>query len=70
MGVDLDRLACFLHHPTVYDHQTSGQSFLSGAALPHRVSVVLSIWVPVLLNLTWRGSHFPGHAYPTSELSQ
>jgi hypothetical protein len=39
MGVDVDSLACYLHHPMVCGHQTSGQSFLSSAALSHRVTV-------------------------------
>jgi hypothetical protein len=30
---------------------------------------VLTIWVPVLPNLIWSKSFFPGHAYPMSEPS-
>jgi hypothetical protein len=39
VGVDMDELACPLHHPTVCDRQTRGHSFLSGAA-PSRHAVV------------------------------
>jgi hypothetical protein len=39
MVIDVDGLACYLHHPTVCDCHTRGQSFLSGAALSHRVPV-------------------------------
>jgi hypothetical protein len=39
MGVDVDGLACPLHRPTVYYHQTRGQSFLSDAALSNRAAV-------------------------------
>jgi hypothetical protein len=35
MGVDVDRLACPLHHPTTCSHQTRGQDLLLGAALSH-----------------------------------
>jgi hypothetical protein len=37
--VDVDGLACPLHHPTAYSRQTRGQSFLLGAALSHHVTV-------------------------------
>jgi hypothetical protein len=39
VGVDVDRLACPLHRPTAYSHQSRGQSFLSAAALSHHVVV-------------------------------
>jgi hypothetical protein len=39
VGVDVDRLACPLHRPTVCDHQTRGQSLQSGAALSHHATV-------------------------------
>jgi hypothetical protein len=35
VGVDVDGLACHLHHPTDCDCQMRGQSFLSGASLSH-----------------------------------
>jgi hypothetical protein len=38
-GVDVDRLAYPLHCPIVCDHQTKGQSFLSGVALSHHAAV-------------------------------
>jgi hypothetical protein len=38
VGVDVDRLACPLHCPMVCDHQTRGQSFLSGVALSHHAA--------------------------------
>jgi hypothetical protein len=86
VGVDVDGLACPLHHRTVYGRQTRGQSFLSGAALFHHATVgggaflgganqawifngVLTIWVPVLLNVTWSKLFLPGHTYPMSEPS-
>jgi hypothetical protein len=40
--VDVDGLACPLHHPMVYDYQMRGQSFLSGAALSHHATVVVA----------------------------
>jgi hypothetical protein len=39
VGVDVDGLACPLHHTMICNHQTRGQSFLSGAALSHRAAV-------------------------------
>jgi hypothetical protein len=39
MGVDVDGLAYPLHHPRTYNHQSRGQSFLSGVALSHRAAV-------------------------------
>jgi hypothetical protein len=39
VGVDVDRLACPLHHPAVCGHQTRGQSFLSGTVLSHCTTV-------------------------------
>jgi hypothetical protein len=39
VGIDVDGLACPLHHPMVYDHQTRGQSFLLGAASSYRAIV-------------------------------
>jgi hypothetical protein len=38
-GVDVDGLACPLHRPTTCSHLSRGQSFLSGAALSHRVAL-------------------------------
>jgi hypothetical protein len=32
MGADVERLDCFLHHPTVCSRQTEGQSFLTSVA--------------------------------------
>jgi hypothetical protein len=37
--VDVDRLACSLHRPTVYSHQKGDQSFLTGAAPSHHTTV-------------------------------
>jgi hypothetical protein len=39
MGADVDELAYLLHGPIVYDRQTRGQSFMSGAAQSHRAVV-------------------------------
>jgi hypothetical protein len=39
VGVDVDGLACSLHHPMVCGHQTRGQSFLSDAVLSRRAIV-------------------------------
>jgi hypothetical protein len=39
VGADMDGLAYPLHHPTTYNHQTRGQSFLSGVALSYRAAV-------------------------------
>jgi hypothetical protein len=39
VGVDVEGLACPLHHPTAFSHQSRGQSFLSGVVLSHRVAV-------------------------------
>jgi hypothetical protein len=39
VGVDMDGLACPLHHPTVCSCQTRGQSFLSGAALSRHAAM-------------------------------
>jgi hypothetical protein len=49
-GVDVDGLACPLHRPMAYNHQTRGLSFLPGAALSHRAVV--------------GGATFPGGAKP------
>jgi hypothetical protein len=38
VGVDLDGLACALHRPTTYNHQTRGPDFLPGALLSYRVA--------------------------------
>jgi hypothetical protein len=35
----MDGLACYLHRPTVCGHQTRGQSFLSGTALSHHITL-------------------------------
>jgi hypothetical protein len=37
--VDVDKLACSLHRPTTYNHQTRGQGFLLGAILSHYAMV-------------------------------
>jgi hypothetical protein len=50
VGVDVDGLACPLHHPMIYNHHTRGQGFLSGAALSHHAVV--------------GGRALPGHAKP------
>jgi hypothetical protein len=39
MGIDVDGLACPLHHPTGCTRQTRGQGLLSGATLSHRAVV-------------------------------
>jgi hypothetical protein len=39
VGDDVDGLACSLHHPTICDHQTRGQSFLLGGASSHHAAV-------------------------------
>jgi hypothetical protein len=39
VGVNVDRLAHYLHHPIVSGHQMRSQRILSGAALSHRVIV-------------------------------
>jgi hypothetical protein len=39
VGVDVDRLAIPVHHPTICSHQTRGQGFLFGAALSYRTAV-------------------------------
>jgi hypothetical protein len=31
MGIDVDGLACLLHHPTICNHQMRGHDFPSGA---------------------------------------
>jgi hypothetical protein len=38
VGVDVDRLACPLHHPTAYSCQMRGQGLLSGIILSRRCS--------------------------------
>ncbi len=35
MGVDVDRLACPLHHPTTYNRQMRGHGLLLGIVLSH-----------------------------------
>jgi hypothetical protein len=39
VGADVDRLACFLHRPTVYGWQAWVQCFLTSNALYHHVVV-------------------------------
>jgi hypothetical protein len=39
VGVNVDGLACPLHRPMVYNHQTRRHDFLSNAALTHHVVV-------------------------------
>jgi hypothetical protein len=39
VGVDVDRLACPLHYPTAFSHQTMGQGFLPGVILSRRAIV-------------------------------
>jgi hypothetical protein len=39
VGVDVDGLACPLHHPITCSRQMRGESFLSGTTLSHRVAV-------------------------------
>jgi hypothetical protein len=39
MGVDVAELACPLHHPMTYSHQTRGHDFLSGNVLSRRAVV-------------------------------
>jgi hypothetical protein len=39
MAVDVNGLACSLHHPTVYNHQKGGQSFLTSTAPSCHVAV-------------------------------
>jgi hypothetical protein len=39
VGVDVDRLACPLHRPTVCGRPIRGQSFMSGVALSHHAAV-------------------------------
>jgi hypothetical protein len=39
VGVNVDGLAYPLHRSMVYDRQVRGQSFLSGAALSHHITV-------------------------------
>jgi hypothetical protein len=39
VGVDVDGLACPLHRPTVYSHQTRGHGFLSGATLSRHAAM-------------------------------
>jgi hypothetical protein len=39
MGVDVDGLACPLHHSTAYSRQKRGQCLLSGTALSRQVVV-------------------------------
>jgi hypothetical protein len=39
MAVDVNGLACSLHHPTVYSHQKGGQSFLTSTAPSCHVAV-------------------------------
>jgi hypothetical protein len=39
VGVDVDGLACPLHHPTVYSWQMRRHGFLSSAALSHHSTV-------------------------------
>jgi hypothetical protein len=51
VGVDVDGLACLLHHPMVYDCQTMGQRFLTGAAPSCHAAA--------------GGGAFPGDAKPT-----
>jgi hypothetical protein len=38
VGVNVGRLACSLHRPTTWCHQTRGQGFLLGMVLSHRVA--------------------------------
>jgi hypothetical protein len=37
--VNVDRLACPLHHPMAYCHHMRGQGFLSGTVLSHHVAM-------------------------------
>jgi hypothetical protein len=87
VGVDVDGLACSLHHPTACGWQTRGMCCLIGVVLSHPSAmgsgpfpgmrspqvwifdVVLTVRVPVRLNLIWRSSPLSGRAYPVSELS-
>jgi hypothetical protein len=39
VSVDVDGIVYPLHHPTVYDHQMRGQSFLLGDSLSHCATV-------------------------------
>jgi hypothetical protein len=38
LGVNVDRLACPLHHPMAYSRQMRGQCLLRGTILSHRYS--------------------------------
>jgi hypothetical protein len=59
MGVDVDGLACPLHHPMTWSCQTRGHGLLPGVVLSCRCSgrwclfgEELSVWIPALPNLT------------------
>jgi hypothetical protein len=39
MRIDVDGLACPLHHPMICGRQMRGQSFMSGAALSYHAVV-------------------------------
>jgi hypothetical protein len=43
VGVDADRLACPLHHPMSYDHQTRGQGLLLGDVLSRPCSGAVAL---------------------------
>jgi hypothetical protein len=61
----------FLSSIDLSHHVTVGGGAFFGVRSPQVwiINVVSTIWVPMLLNLTWRSSLLPRCAYPTTELS-